>query len=753
MSPSSFVPSVSQTGGDGAFTQAPQVNPEQNYAPQQIENMGQAVSQAGGAAFRTGQSMVRLTADTIDDANVKQAETQMLTNAMEVTRGYLATQGDNAIQGYDAATQALAKTKQDAASGLTNPIQQRAYNQAARMHLATFGAQMFEHNHQQTVAYGISSAKNRAQTSALQALQASDHRYDLDPDGKLIGDFHAATMVMEDETRAAARLAGFADNSEQSKALVREAWTQLNHAMISKMLDNHDAAGADQWFREQSAADHMEMRESEQLGSVIKQEKDRQYYEDAGKDYLARAQTGTANAPTTFAPIAAGAPINPTSPAVTDRPGTDRGDHIHNGYDIKMPVGTDLLAPAAGTVSRVWNDEAHGGGLSVEVTLPDGRTVGMAHLSTQSVKEGQKVNQGTVLGKSGGAPGDPGSGDSTGPHVHYMLRNKDGSIGDPFAASQPQPNPAGIADPQVFVKANELNQNSNDDSYTKKQIERYMWKEHSETRSVQDQTYEEDVKQPAIQALYASGGNYNAIPATIRAKLKPSDAVTLQNFEMPIRDDLPTVASFITQPQTVTVASVNDAFSKGKLSRSSYTTWLERAMTFQNAPDKMLEASVNANDVKVIASKNGYTVGPGSTADDDAKIAYLTYQVEHDILAKEQQTGKKLNQNEKDEIIKYNVAKIATTKISERGWYNPAGWGVFGGSKAQPGQWGSPIAISAGEPTGRFETRDITGVQEIPDDARQAIIAEAKAHGVQNPSEDAIRKRYAQLQLPAEAQP
>ena len=754
MSPSSFVPSVSQTGGDGAFVQAPQVAPEKNFAPQQIEQMGQAVGQLGGAEFRTGQSMTRMVNDTIDDANVKAAETQMLTGAMDVTKGYLATEGKAAIDGYDSATQALSKVKQDAASGLTNPIQQRMYNQVAQQHLASLGAQMYDHNHRQTVAYGISSAKARAQSASLLALQASDDRYQTDADGNADGDFHTATGVMEQEAQNAARLSGFSGKDPvtgkmdpQTEAMVREQWTQLNHAIISKLLDNHDATGAQKWFNEQQAAGHMEATDVERLGSLIKTEKDNQYYEDqADKNYIPASIAKTATAPVTFAPIAPGAPINPTAPAVTDRPGTARpGGRVHDGYDIAMPVNTPLSTPAAGTVSRVWNDEQFGGGLSVEVALPDGRTVGMAHLSATSVKPGDTVQQGQVIGKSGQ------TGNATGPSVHYMLRNADGSVGDPFAASQPQPNPAGFADPQALQRALDMNNASSDDPYTKKRIMLYLFKRHSEERQIQDQTYEEDVKQPAVQAIYANGGNYSAIPANIRTQLKPEDAVKLQNFEMPIKNDMPTVAGFITNPASVTEQAVNDAFAQKKLTRETYTEFLQRAVNYKNAPDKILEASANANDVRVIASQNGYMVGPGSSADDDAKLAYLTYQVDHDILAKEQSTGKKLDQNAKDDIIKYNVARIATTNISGRGWYNPAGWGIFGGKT--PGTWGSPISISAGEPQSRAQTRDISGLEKIPDEARAAIIDEAKRNGVTNPSEAAIRARYAQLQLPAQANP
>jgi hypothetical protein len=184
----------------------------------------------------------------------------------------------------------------------------------------------------------------------------------------------------------------------------------------------------------------------------------------------------------------------------------------------------------------------------------------------------------------------------------------------------------------------------------------------------------------------------------------------------------------------VKVQAVNDAFANGKLSRGSYTEWLQKAMVYQNAPDKILEASSSANDVKVIAAKNGMQVGAGSSATDEAQLAYLTFQVDHAILAQEQSTGKKLDQNAKDKIISDELVKIKTTTMGERSWVNPARW------------FGSPFSFSTEDPAYLYKTLDITGAPDIPADTRSAIITESKRNGIQDPTEEQIQKRYALLQ-------
>jgi murein DD-endopeptidase MepM/ murein hydrolase activator NlpD len=52
-------------------------------------------------------------------------------------------------------------------------------------------------------------------------------------------------------------------------------------------------------------------------------------------------------------------------------------------------------------------------------------------MSEISVKQGDSVEAGNVIGKSGGALGSPGSGGTTGPHLHYEFATctKDPSVG------------------------------------------------------------------------------------------------------------------------------------------------------------------------------------------------------------------------------------------------------------------------------------------------------------------------------------
>lgn len=102
------------------------------------------------------------------------------------------------------------------------------------------------------------------------------------------------------------------------------------------------------------------------------------------------------------------------------------GVNGHPGLDIAIPVGTKLIAPIQGTVTHAANDDPGGYGQWVEITGTDGTVVRYGHLSNMSVTTGQKVTPGMMIGLSGGAQGAPGSGNASGPHLHFEVHQAAG---------------------------------------------------------------------------------------------------------------------------------------------------------------------------------------------------------------------------------------------------------------------------------------------------------------------------------------
>lgn len=89
------------------------------------------------------------------------------------------------------------------------------------------------------------------------------------------------------------------------------------------------------------------------------------------------------------------------------------GPSMHEGIDFVAPLGTQVLATAAGKVLRSGRLGAYGE--MVEVMHDDGFVSRYAHLSRRHVNEGDRIGRGQVIGLLGN------TGRSTGPHLHYEV--------------------------------------------------------------------------------------------------------------------------------------------------------------------------------------------------------------------------------------------------------------------------------------------------------------------------------------------
>lgn len=107
---------------------------------------------------------------------------------------------------------------------------------------------------------------------------------------------------------------------------------------------------------------------------------------------------------------------------------------FHEGIDLLVPVGTPVLAIAAGTAVNVQHDacsSAAGKHVAIEHTDRRFRTTYM-HLSRVDIRHGQSVTRGQVLGLSGRSGGDRSGPDCTfgvaPDHLHLTLRQRTDQI-------------------------------------------------------------------------------------------------------------------------------------------------------------------------------------------------------------------------------------------------------------------------------------------------------------------------------------
>ena len=88
---------------------------------------------------------------------------------------------------------------------------------------------------------------------------------------------------------------------------------------------------------------------------------------------------------------------------------------MHTGIDLGIPSGVPLGAAISGKVVQAGSNGGYGN--SVMIKGDDGKYRLYAHLSSVNTKVGAQVQAGDLIGKVGS------TGNSTGPHLHYEVRN------------------------------------------------------------------------------------------------------------------------------------------------------------------------------------------------------------------------------------------------------------------------------------------------------------------------------------------
>ncbi|MEN8649714.1 peptidoglycan DD-metalloendopeptidase family protein [Streptomyces sp. 21So2-11] len=109
------------------------------------------------------------------------------------------------------------------------------------------------------------------------------------------------------------------------------------------------------------------------------------------------------------------APVGGPASTPYRQPGSSWSSGYHTGIDFVVPVGTSVRAVGPGTVVTAGPGGAYGN--QVVIRHKDGKYSQYAHLSSVAVRAGQNLQGPTRIGLSGN------TGNSTGPHLHFEIRN------------------------------------------------------------------------------------------------------------------------------------------------------------------------------------------------------------------------------------------------------------------------------------------------------------------------------------------
>ncbi len=120
--------------------------------------------------------------------------------------------------------------------------------------------------------------------------------------------------------------------------------------------------------------------------------------------------------------------------------GFNRGKlHAYNAVDISrgddcLSENIPVFAAASGVISATYPTESasryanSGYGNNILLLHPNGVLTRYAHLKYILASAGQYVNQGSIIAFMGGYPNSPGSGNSTGCHLHFEVRGAKNSF-------------------------------------------------------------------------------------------------------------------------------------------------------------------------------------------------------------------------------------------------------------------------------------------------------------------------------------
>jgi hypothetical protein len=511
------------------------------------------------------------------------------------------------------------------------------------------------------------------------------------PGGTFAGYKKAGTS----EALQAASLAGHPPNSATAQAAVQKQTSALGDAVLTQMTGKEQYDEAQTYYETAIKNNELDDQMVKKWGAAITEGHNAEKGKNLGDQAV---QVGMGRSPNQqqIAPLPGGsvtavpAKENPAAlpgvggvagpgeaaPAgskVTDVMGSPREGHEHHGIDYGVPVGTNVVAPKDGTVSRVWDDGKTGGGLSMAVSYPDGSTQYFMHLSAQNYQQGQKVTQGAILGLSGQ------TGNATGPTLHWAQKDPDGNWVDPRGGLQaPASTPAAVAttpgDPLQFTDPAQLKAGlewvRSQPGYTARQLataEAQVERQYSIATGLQQQTYE-NAKKAAVNLYYQQNGSIAGLDPAIKSQLTGEDLYKLSQ-PIPRKDDEDTVLDLLAHPEKVVPGTIDKY--RMDLSQETYQRFFAEAQKNATKPDKIISANLDNDQLDTLLAKNnlGNLVAPTmakNPMDAQRKIDLKT-SIDDQINLDQQRLGRELSRQEKEKIM---TDTIGDTAFLTHNWFS-----------------------------------------------------------------------------------
>jgi hypothetical protein len=615
--PTTFVPQVTPSGGGdiGDFA-APPVQPMQNAAPEQVQQFGRAMTQAGNVAFSAGVAIQ----DAIDEAETKASDVAFLERANDILRGqngFLKTSGKQAETSFQATQDALSQAGQETMDRLQNQTQRRMFQNVLSRNMMTFQTQALAHRDQEVKVYATNESKIRAQQYVNLAVQDYKSRNQVGEDGLPSGSFTSNMGVALNEARAAGRLMGFAEDSAQMRELENGVYTMATRGVVNRLMMDSDYQAGLEYVREQLDRGRIDASVADPMIASLDANRKKQMVEDLTVSIktqgLLDSKAGTAN----FGEVVPNA----------------RYDVKGKRLDMSVAPGTPINAPADGTIKSIKDN-------TVVVETADGTRYTLGNVDTWGMLEvGATVRKGGLVGAAGK---DGEAVDGLYPVGYSIVRN--GEAIDPRNANSIIDLPRDEAQPprsltEALQVAAEI-----PDAETRRLVQANLRSAYKQEKELQDYEYGQRIES-IEQYLAKPGSTVAQIPPEVFGALKPKDQERLLKGQRE-EDELDVMEEIARDPSIISREWLNE--NRGRMTRTTFTKLLGDL----NDPPKMQEASVDADLVNATLVRNGLNdiAFPRLDADKRASLLFRD-NVTQAISYEQMLTGRKLSREEKQAVV------------------------------------------------------------------------------------------------------
>lgn len=390
-----------------------------------------------GQGLNTATANLAKIGEMHDDAVVKQADTEDLREIMQLRAEALSSTGLEAQPAIDAAAKRIDEIKRTRLAALSNSRQRQMYSDV-------FDARSLQIQ-EQFATHGIKQIKEAEKTAAVERSSAYS---DLAVDTYGTDAFESNLQTVRSEIATVNR-------GMPAEVIARrqaEATSKVYARVISGMLTNPENVQEANLALEQHADQILPDEElvlRKQLNPLLEED---QTEVDAGRAFSASpvpSEQGDGVPDTQAAAPQKSYYPNDNAPGkgwlpvkggkITETAAGHRARGSGNALDIAAPEGTPIYAPMSGKVIKsFWTER---GGWQVLVEHPNGYVTGYAHMRSKSpLEEGEQIESTTALGSVGS------TGHSTGPHVHYTVRqSRGGPKVDPDVAWNGQVKPDSVS--------------------------------------------------------------------------------------------------------------------------------------------------------------------------------------------------------------------------------------------------------------------------------------------------------------------